>query len=140
MNFTDPKSFKFFRQLSAGRLKQREDLILTTDKLFSNTLIDNQNFAYDTFFGEEGRLLFPGHEPVTGKTKIKNFLIRQQISIETKASVANRALGSDLAYSYGTALITRDNVISKFNYVRIWESQEGFKWNVILEIFSPAGE
>lgn len=140
LNFTDPKSFKFFRQLSAGRLKQREDLILTTDKLFSNTLIDNQNFAYDTFFGEEGRLLFPGHEPVTGKTKIKNFLIRQQISIETKASVANRALGSDLAYSYGTALITRDNVISKFNYVRIWESQEGFEWNVILEIFSPAGE
>jgi ketosteroid isomerase-like protein len=140
LNFTDPKSFRYFRQLSEGRLKQREDMIMTTDKLFSNTLIDNQNFAYDTFLADEGRLLFPGNEPVTGKTKIKNFLIRQQISIETKPAVANRALGSDLAYSYGSALITQNNVISNFHYVRIWESQEGFKWNVILEIFSPAGE
>jgi hypothetical protein len=140
LNFTDPKSFRFFRQLSEGRLKQREDMIITTDKLFSNTLIDNQNFAYETFFADEGRLLFPGNEPVTGKTKIKNFLIRQQINIETKPAVANRALGSDLAYSFGTALITQNNVISNFHYVRIWESQEGFKWNVILEIFSPAGE
>jgi len=140
LNFTDPKNFKFFRQQSEGRLKQREEMILTTDKLFSNTLIDNQRFAYDTFFAEEGRLLFPGNEPVTGKTKIKNFLIQQKINIETKPAIANRALGSDLAYSYGNALITQNNVSRKFNYVRIWESQEGFKWNVILEIFSPAGE
>jgi ketosteroid isomerase-like protein len=140
LNFTDPKSFKFFRQLSEGRLKQREDMILTSDKLFSNTLIDNQNFAYDTFFAEEGRLLFPGNEPILGKTMIKNFLTKQQISIETKPAVANRALGSDLAYSYGNALITRNNVISKFNYIRIWESQAGFEWNVILEIFSPAAK
>jgi len=140
LNFTDPKSFKFFRQLSDGRLKQREDMILTTDKLFSNTLIDDQNLAYDAFFADEARLLFPGYEPVTGKAKINNFLSRNQISIETKPFVANRALGSDLAYTYGNALITRNNVSSKFYYVRIWESQEGFKWNVILEIFSPAAE
>jgi len=140
LNFTDPKSFKFFRQPSEGRLKQREDMILTTDKLFSNTLIKNQSLAYDAFFADEGRLLFPGHEPVTGKIKINNFLSRQQISIETKPAVANRALGSDLAYTYGNALVTRNNVSTKFHYVRIWESQEGFKWNVILEIFSPAGE
>jgi len=140
LNFTDPKSFKFFRQLSDGRLKQREDMILTTDKLFSNTLIDDQSLAYDAFFADEGRLLFPGYEPVTGKAKINNFLSRNQISIETRPVIANRALGSDLAYTYGNALITRNNVSSKFNYVRIWESQEGFKWNVILEIFSPAGE
>ena len=140
LNFTDPKSFKFFRQLSAGRIKQREDLILTTDKLLSNTLIENPNFAYDTFFADDGRILFPEYEPITGKEKIKNFLSNLQISIETNPAVANRALGSDLAYSYGTAVITQNNKSNKFHYVRIWESQEGYKWNVILEIFSPAGE
>lgn len=140
LNFTDPKNFKFFKQLSEGRLKQREDMILTTDKLFSNTLIKDQNYAYDVFYANEGRLLFSGYEPVTGKIKISDFLSRQQISIETIPEVANRALGSDLAYSYGKALVTQNNVSEKFNYVRIWESQEGFKWNVILEIFSPAGE
>lgn len=52
--------------------------------------------------------------------------------------MANRSIGSDLAYSYGTAQITRDNKTGKYNYVRIWESQEGYKWNVIVELFSPA--
>ncbi|WP_395627498.1 hypothetical protein [Daejeonella sp.] len=140
LNFVDPKNFRFFRQIAEARLKQREELILTTDKLFSNTLLDNQRLAYNTFFAEEGRLLFPGYEPIVGKTKINNFLSRQQIIVETMPAVANRALGSDLAYTYGKAQITRNNVLSQFNYVRVWESQEGFTWNILLEIYIPAGE
>jgi hypothetical protein len=140
LNFVDPKNFRFFRQIAEARLKQREELILTTDKLFSNTLLDNQRLAYNTFFAEEGRLLFPGYEPIVGKTKINNFLSRQQIIVETMPAVANRALGSDLAYTYGKAQITRNNVVSQFNYVRVWESQEGFTWNILLEIYIPAGE
>lgn len=138
LNFVDPKSFRFFRQIAEGRLKQREELILTTDKLFSNTLVDNQRLAYDTFFAEEGRLLLPGYEPIIGKTKVNNFLSRQQITIETMPSMVNRALGSDLAYTYGKAQITINNLASQFNYVRVWESQEGFTWNILLEIYTPA--
>jgi hypothetical protein len=140
LSFVDPKNFRFFRQIAEGRLKQREELILTSDKLFSKTLLDNQRLAYDTFFAEEGRLLFPGYEPIIGKTKVNNFLSRQQIGVETIPSVANRALGSDLAYTYGKALITRDGNTKMFNYTRIWESQEGFSWNILLEIFTPSEE
>lgn len=140
LNFVDPKNIRFFRQIAEGRLKQREELILTTDKLFSNTLVDNQRLAYNTFFAEEGRLLFPGYEPIIGKTKINNFLSRQQIIVETMPAVANRALGSDLAYTYGKAQITRNKVASQFTYVRVWESQEGFTWNILLEIYIPTEE
>jgi hypothetical protein len=140
LSFVDPKNFRFFRQIAEGRLKQREELILTSDKLFSKTLLDNQRLAYDTFFAEEGRLLFPGYEPIIGKTKVNNFLSRQQIGVETIPSVANRALGSDLAYTYGKALITRNGITKMFNYTRIWESQEGFSWNILLEIYTPSEE
>lgn len=140
LSFVDPKNFRFFRQIAEGRLKQREQIILTTDKLFSKTLLDNQRLAYDTFFAEEGRLLFPGYEPIIGKTKINNFLSRQEITVETIPAVANRALGSDLAYTYGKAQITKNKITSLYNYVRIWESQEGFTWNILLEIYTPTAE
>jgi hypothetical protein len=140
LSFVDPKNLRFFRQIAEGRLKQREQLILTTDKLFSKTLLDNQRLAYDTFFAEEGRLLFPGYEPIIGKTKINNFLSRQQITVETMPAVANRAIGSDLAYTYGKAQITRNGISKQYNYLRIWESQEGYTWNTLLEIYSPVAE
>jgi hypothetical protein len=140
LSFVDPKNLRFFRQIAPGRLKQREELILTTDRLFSKTLVNNQRLAYDSFFAEEGRLLFPGYEPIIGKTKVNNFFSRQQISVETMPTVANRALGSDLAYTYGKAQITKDGNIKQLNYVRIWESQEGYTWNILLEIFTPIGD
>ena len=138
LNFTDPKNFKFFRQISQARLKQREDMIMTTDRLFSNTLKKNLNLAYNTFLGDEVRLIFPGFEPVTGKENISKFYNSNGINIVTEPALANRSIGSDLAYTYGIAQISQSDKITKYNYVRIWESQEGFKWNVILELFSPA--
>lgn len=137
LSFIDPKSFRFYRQVPPARLKQREQLILTTDQLFSKTLLENQDYAYNTFIAEDARLLFPGYEPLIGKAKINNFLNSQQIGIETLPAVANRALGSDLAYTYGKAQITKDGKTEQYHYVRIWEAKEGFTWNVLLEIFSP---
>lgn len=113
-------------------------MITTTDKLFSNTLLRNQDMALENFLAKDTRLLLQGYEPIIGKEKVINFLNQNKISISTIPLAANRALGSDLAYSYGTALISRNNTENKYYYVRIWESQEEFKWNVILEIFSPA--
>lgn len=137
LSFTDPKSFKFFRQISAARLNQREELILTTDKLLSNTLKKNIFQAYDIFAAEDARLLFPGFEPIIGKENISNFLEKQEYNIVTEPSAANRSIGSDFAYTYGTAQITQKDKTAKYNYVRIWESQEGYKWNMIVELFSP---
>ncbi|MEJ7778624.1 MAG: nuclear transport factor 2 family protein [Daejeonella sp.] len=140
LNFTDAKNFKFFRQISQARLKQREDMIMTTDRLFSNTLKKNLPLAYNTFLGEEARLIFPGFEPIAGKENISKFYEKQEVDIVTEPALANRSIGSDLAYTYGIAQVTQNNKTAKYNYVRIWESQEGFKWNVIVELFSPAVE
>ncbi len=138
LNFTDARNYRFFRQISQARLKQREDMIMTTDRLFSNTLKKNLNLAYNTFLGDEARLIFPGFEPVTGKENINKFYEKQALDIVTEPAIANRSIGSDLAYTYGIAQVTQNNKTAKYNYVRIWESQEGFKWNVIVELFSPA--
>lgn len=137
-DINDPNNYRFFRQLSPNRLKQREDMIITTDKLMSNTLLKNQNLALENFLSKDSRFLLQGYEPVTGKEEVIKFLSRRDISISTTPLVANRALGSDLAYTYGTALIKINNTETKHYYIRIWEAQEGFKWNVILEIFSLA--
>lgn len=138
MDFKDPKDFKFFRQISPVRLQQREEMILATDRLLANALTKSTALGYNTFLGEEARLIFPGVEPIIGKENINKFIYEQGINIFSEPEVANRSIGSDLAYSYGSAQITSNNKTGKFNYVRIWESQEGFKWNVIVELFSPA--
>jgi ketosteroid isomerase-like protein len=136
--FSDPKNSKFFRQRSEARRKQREEMVLTTDQLFSKTLSKYNNLAYNVFLADNARLLFPGYEPIIGKTPITDFLRLQEIKIMTEAKKADRATGSDLAFTYGSASITHKNLTKQYNYVRIWEVQDGHKWNVILEIFSPA--
>ncbi|MDP3467279.1 MAG: hypothetical protein Q8S11_03025 [Daejeonella sp.] len=138
LNFTDPKNIKFYEQNSLARLRQRQEIITTTDRLFSNTLMKDQALAHDVFMAEDARFLFPGEEPIIGKARINNFVGKNQISIESEPLRADRAQGSDLAYSYGIAYITRNKIITKYHYVRIWESQEEHKWNVILEIYTPA--
>ena len=138
LDFTDAKDFRFFRQLSPVRLKQREEMILASDKLLANALTKSTALGYNTFLGDDARLIFPGSEPVIGKENIKKFVYDQGINIFSEPVLANRSLGSDLAYSYGTAQVTTNTKTAKYNYVRIWESQEGFKWNVIVELFSPA--
>lgn len=139
LDFKDPKNIKFYKQISPARLRQRQEIITTTDRLYSNTLMKDQSLAHDVFMGENARLLFPGEEPIIGKARINNFVGKNQISIESEPLRSDRALGSDLAYSYGIAYVTKNKLISKYHYVRIWEAQEEHKWNVILEIYTPAG-
>lgn len=136
--FTDPKNSRFFRQRSVARQKQREEMILTSDRLFSKTLSKYNNLAYNVFLADDARLLFPGFEPIIGKRNISDFLRYQELQIHTEVIKADRATGSDLAYSYGTAGVTTKGREKQFHYLRIWEVQEGHKWNVILEIFTPA--
>jgi ketosteroid isomerase-like protein len=138
LSFIDAKNSRFFRQVSQTRLKQREDMIMTTDRLFSNTLRKNTITAYDAFLGDDARLLFPGFEPIVGKENINKFYTQNQYNIVAEPLAANRSIGSDLAYTYGTAQITKNDKTARYNYVRIWESQEGYKWNVVVELFSPA--
>ena len=138
LSFYDPKSSKFFRQRSVARQRQRKEMILTSDRLFSKTLINYSNLAYNVFLADDARFLFPGHEPLIGKSTITDFLRTQELEINTEVTDADRATGSDLAYSHGTANITLKGKTLPYYYLRIWEVQDGHKWNVILEIYTPA--
>ncbi len=135
--FTDPEKTRFFNQKSESRLKQREDMILITDRLFSTTLKKYDILAYNAFMSDDAHLLFPGFEPIIGKQNIIDFLRSKALKITTEPVKADRALGSDLAYSYGSASIVKDKQTSIYNYIRLWEIQNDHKWNVILEIFIP---
>ena len=138
LSFPDPKNSKYFRQRSAARQKQREEIVLTSDELFSKTLAKYNNLAYNVFLADDARLLFPGYEPVIGKSSITDFLRNRELKINTQVTEADRATGSDLAYTYGTATISEKGFTKQYHYARIWEVQDGHKWNVILEIFTPA--
>lgn len=138
-DFKDPENLKFDHLESEVRSQQRKDIIMGSDILFSSTLITDENVAYNTFLSTDARLLFPGFEPIIGKQNIIDFLAKQEITITTEPKKADRATGGDLAYTYGRANIVNKTQTKTYNYVRIWEIQEGYNWNVILEIFTPAG-
>jgi hypothetical protein len=138
LSYFDARSAKYFRQRSAARQKQREEIVRTSDELLSKTLAKYDNLAYNVFLADNGRLLFPGYEPIIGKRNVTDFLRNQELTIHTEVKDADRAKGSDLSYTYGSATISRKGITKQYHYVRIWEVQDGHKWNVILEVYTPA--
>jgi hypothetical protein len=48
---------------------------------------------------------------------------------------ADRSYSGELAFSYGNASIAKNGENKPYHYVRIWEMQSGFEWNIILEIY-----
>lgn len=117
-----------------------KNIIITTDKLFNSSLNFSSVSAYKEFLTLDGRYFFPGFEPIIGQDKILQFVSNQAISIEALNTGAGRAASSDLAYSYGKATIKKGEMTNKYNYIRIWEPDNAHKWNILVEIFSPADE
>jgi len=92
--------------------------------------------SYKEFLSPEGRYYFPGFEAISGTDKIMKFLANESISINAKTLDAGRSTSGDLAYTYGTARIKKGDIVSDYNYVRIWEIDASHKWNILLEVFS----
>jgi len=113
-----------------------KNVILATDKTFNHSLSLYTVAAYKEFLSIEGRYYFPGFEPVTGQDKILKFLDNEAINISAETVNAGRSASNDLAYSYGRARIKKGNIVSNYNYVRIWEIDKDHRWNILLEIFS----
>jgi hypothetical protein len=111
-------------------------VILDYDKTFNYSLSKSTLATYKEFLSPEGRFYFPGFDPITGVDKTMKFLDNEAVSISAQTANAGRATSNDLAYSYGTARIKKGNIVSNFNYVRIWEVDKESRWNVLLEIFS----
>jgi hypothetical protein len=111
-------------------------IILDNDRQFNQGLKISTMGAYKEFFVPEGHLYFPGFEPVVGTDKALQFVANQAITISGETINAGRASSNDLAYSYGRARIQKGNIVSSYNYVRIWEVDAKHRWNIMLEIYS----
>ncbi|MDB5154438.1 MAG: hypothetical protein JWR54_3189 [Mucilaginibacter sp.] len=111
-------------------------IIIGTDKIFNHELSVSALATYKEFLSPEGRYYFPGFDPITGPDKIMKFIDNEDISISAETINVGRSTSNDLAYSYGRARIKKGEIVSNYNYVRIWELDKNHKWNVLLEIFS----
>jgi ketosteroid isomerase-like protein len=111
-------------------------VILATDESFNHYLTVSALATYKEFLDPEGHFYFPGFEPITGRDKIMKFIGNEGISINAKTTSGGRSISNDLAYSYGVAQIKKGNIISDYNYVRIWNIDANHKWNILLEIFA----
>jgi hypothetical protein len=111
-------------------------IILDNDRQFNQSLHISALAAYKEFFTPEGHLYFPGFEPITGIDQTSKFVANQGISIAAEGLNAGRASSNDLAYSTGRARIQKGNIVSEYNYLRIWEMDAQHRWNVLLEIYS----
>lgn len=111
-------------------------VILATDKTFNQELTKSALASYKEFLSPEARYYFPGFDPMSGTDKIMKFIDNEGISISATTTNVGRATSNDLAYSYGTARIRKGDIVSDYNYVRIWEIDADHKWDILLEIFS----
>jgi ketosteroid isomerase-like protein len=111
-------------------------IIMATDNLFNHSLTLSSLAAYKEFLSAEGRYYFPGFEPLIGQDKIMKFIDNEGISITAETTNAGRSTSNDLAYTYGKARIKKGDIVSDYNYVRIWEKDAAHKWNILLEVFS----
>jgi hypothetical protein len=111
-------------------------IIMATDNVFNHSLSISTLAAYKEFLSLEGRYYFPGFEPLVGQDKIMKFIDNEGISITAETTSAVRSASNDLAYTYGKARIKKGNIVSNYNYVRIWELDKSHKWDILLEVFS----
>ena len=131
-----------FKEPTANRTAPSKDpfaaksIIVNTDKIFNHSLTISALASYKEFLSPEARYYFPGFHPMTGPDVIMKFINNQAISITAETTDGGRAASNDLAYTYGHARITKGNVVSNYNYVRIWELDKTKKWDILLEVFS----
>ncbi len=127
---------------SANRVTPSKDpfggkrVIMATDNLFNHSLTISTLACYKEFLSPEGRYYFPGFEPLAGQQNVMKFIANEGISMSAETTNAGRSTSNDLAYSYGKARIKKGQVVSNYNYVRIWQIDATHKWNILLEVFS----
>jgi ketosteroid isomerase-like protein len=134
LTFQEPDDSWYLKHRSQVRLKQREDIVLSTDQLFSTISKSNTEAAYKEFMADEVRFYYPWQNEMEGKTNVVNFIKKQRIDIVTEPLKVGRAYSGEYAYSQGTATIHSKDKAVKFNYIRVWQLKDDFQWRVILEM------
>lgn len=137
--FIEPVSFYKPKFITSKQIAAGTDIILTTEKTLNATLKSYSTAAFAGFLNPDARVLFPGQEPIIGKDKILTFYNGMIGKISLKTTKADKALGGDLAYTYGIATIDyKADLRESFNYVFIYERQADHNWNIIAQVFTPA--
>jgi hypothetical protein len=134
LTYQEPDDSWYLKHRSQVRLKQREDIVLSTDQLFSTISKSNTEAAYKEFMADEVRFYYPWQNEIEGKTNVVNFIKKQRIDIVTEPLKVGRAYSGEYAYSQGTATIHSKDKAVKFNYIRVWQLKDDFQWRVILEM------
>lgn len=120
-------------------VKAGKEIILSTEKTLNATLKSYGSAAFSGFLDANARLLFPGNEPIIGKDKILAFYNSMVDKMNLKPTLADKATGGDLAYTYGVATIDyKADLRESFNYVFIYEKKADFNWYIIAQVFVPA--
>ena len=132
--FHEPDNSNYLKHRSEARLKQREDIVMSTDKLMGTVTKSDTEAAYREFLADEVRFYFPWQAEIEGKNNVLNFIKKQRIDIVTEPVTVGRAYSGEFAYSQGMATVYTKDKALKFNYIRIWELKEDYQWRIILEM------
>jgi hypothetical protein len=112
---------------------------MTTEKTLNASIKSYGAAAFAGFVNPDTRLIFPGREPIIGKDNVVAFYNTMVSKMNLKTTKAVKALGGDLAYTYGIATIDyKTDLRESFNYVFVYERQPDFNWNLVLQIYNPA--
>ena len=137
--FEEPKDHFVPKFINDKEIKAGKDIILTTEKTLNTLLKTHGIAAFGGFLTENARLLFPGNDAINGKGKILSFYNGMVDKISLKTTGVDKALGSDLAYTYGVATIDyKADLRESFNYVFVYEKAADHSWNLIVQAFVPA--
>lgn len=135
----EPKDFYAPKFATEKELKANREIINTTEKTLNTTLKSFGPSAFAGFLNKDARLLFPGTEPIVGKENIQAFNNRMIDKINLKTTAYDKALGGDLAYTFGVATIDyKTDLRETFHYIFIWERQADGNWNIMTQIFTLA--
>jgi len=137
--FVEPKDHVAPKFLNEKEIKAGKDIILTTEKTLNTLLKTHGIAAFGGFLTEDARLLFPGNDAINGKGKIISYFNGMISKISLKTNGVDKAIGSDLAYTYGVATIDyKADLRESFNYVFVYEKAADHTWNLIVQAFVPA--
>lgn len=134
LSYLEPDNSWYLKHRSKVRLQQREEVVLSTDQLFSTVLKADNQAGYTEFLADDVRFYYPWQEEIIGKDNVLSFLKKQRIDILTEPTNVGRAYSGEFAYSAGTANVHSKDKVVKFNYIRVWQLKDDYQWRVILEM------
>lgn len=129
--FLDPENYKYPKLIGPKKVKMREDIVFSTDLLFSKALVKSGNKNFNEFYADDVRLYFPNNLPIIGKANALQFIDQKNQHITSNPTFTDRAFSGDLAYTNGKATIG----VNKYNYIRIWKIDSEMKWNIIVDMY-----